>query len=177
MGWVAQEIHDCVEQTLSCVPLKTLLEILDTWVEIEINVPIVFRGPNGVAAGVGAQHSQCFIAWYGAYPGLKVLGPYSFEDALGLLKATIRDPDPIVFLEMSCCEYGESFLFSAKVLDSNFCLPIGKAKVEREGKNVTITTFSKMVSYAIKSGISVDSWNNMNNQEMKDVDVDMVKEL
>ncbi|CAL5441246.1 unnamed protein product [Camellia sinensis] len=65
----------------------------------QVNVPIVFRGPNGAAVGVGAQHSQCFAAWYGTYPGLKVLAPYSFEDACGLLKAAIRDPDSVVFLE------------------------------------------------------------------------------
>ncbi|XP_028091384.1 pyruvate dehydrogenase E1 component subunit beta-1, mitochondrial-like [Camellia sinensis] len=100
----------------------------------QINVPIVFRGPNGAVAGVGAQHSQCFAAWYDACAGLKVLAPYSSEDALELLKATIRDPDPIVFLE------NELF----------FCLPIRKAKVERKGKDVTIITFSRMVGYAIK---------------------------
>ncbi|GMP57509.1 hypothetical protein CsSME_00021573 [Camellia sinensis var. sinensis] len=128
----------------------------------QINVPIVFRGPNGAAAGVGAQHSQCFAAWYGACPGLKVLAPYSSEDARGLLKAAIRDPDPVVFLENELL-YGESFRISAEVLDSSFCLPIGKAKVEREGKDVTITTFSRMVGYAIeaaeilaKEGISAE---------------------
>ncbi|KAI7998931.1 hypothetical protein LOK49_LG10G00706 [Camellia lanceoleosa] len=86
---------------------------------------------------------------YDGYPGLKVLAPYSSEDARGLLKATIRDPEPIVFLENELL-YGESFPISAEVLDSSFCLPIGKAKVEREGKDVTITTFSRMVGYAIK---------------------------
>ncbi|CAL5331863.1 unnamed protein product [Camellia sinensis] len=89
-------------------------------------------------------------ALHGACPGLKVLAPYSSEDARGLLKAPIRDPDPVVFLENELL-YGESFLISAEVLDSSFCLPIGKAKVEREGKDVTITTFSRMVGYAIKA--------------------------
>ncbi|KAI3720464.1 hypothetical protein L6452_21382 [Arctium lappa] len=116
----------------------------------QINVPIVFRGPNGPAAGVGAQHSQCYSAWYGSVPGLKVLVPYSSEDARGLLKAAIRDPDPVVFLENELL-YGESFPISAEALDSNFCLPIGKAKIEREGKDVTITAFSKMVGYALKA--------------------------
>ncbi|KAI7988692.1 hypothetical protein LOK49_LG13G02737 [Camellia lanceoleosa] len=97
----------------------------------QINVPSVFRGPNDAAVGVGAQHSQCLVAWYGACPGLKVLAPYSSEDARGL--------------------YNESFPISTEVLDSSFCLPIGKAKVEREGKDVTITTFSWMVGYAIKA--------------------------
>lgn len=116
----------------------------------QLSVPIVFRGPNGAAAGVGAQHSQCYSAWYASCPGLKVLTPYSSEDARGLLKAAIRDPDPVVFLENELL-YGESFPVSANVLDSNFCLPIGKAKIEREGKHVTITSFSKMVGYALQA--------------------------
>ncbi|KVI05749.1 pyruvate dehydrogenase E1 component subunit beta-1, mitochondrial isoform X4 [Cynara cardunculus var. scolymus] len=116
----------------------------------QINVPIVFRGPNGPAAGVGAQHSQCYGAWYGSVPGLKVLVPYSSEDARGLLKAAIRDPDPVVFLENELL-YGETFPISAEALDSSFCLPIGKAKIEREGKDITITAFSKMVGYALKA--------------------------
>ncbi|KAG7025222.1 Pyruvate dehydrogenase E1 component subunit beta-1, mitochondrial [Cucurbita argyrosperma subsp. argyrosperma] len=116
----------------------------------QISVPIVFRGPNGAAAGVGAQHSQCYAAWYGSCPGLKVLAPYSSEDARGLLKAAIRDPDPVVFLENELL-YGESFPVSAEVLDSSFTAPIGKAKIEREGKDVTITAFSKMVGYALKA--------------------------
>ncbi|GLJ39196.1 hypothetical protein SUGI_0799070 [Cryptomeria japonica] len=128
----------------------------------QISVPIVFRGPNGAAAGVGAQHSQCYAAWYGSCPGLKVLVPYSSEDARGLLKAAIRDPDPVIFLENELL-YGESFPVSAESLDSSFCLPIGKAKVEKEGKDVTITAFSKMVGYALqaaqelaKEGISAE---------------------
>ncbi|CAK9236088.1 unnamed protein product [Sphagnum jensenii] len=127
-----------------------------------INVPIVFRGPNGAAAGVAAQHSQCFAAWYGQVPGLKVLVPYSAEDARGLLKAAIRDPDPVVFLENELM-YGETFPVSSEVLDPSFTLPIGQAKVEREGKDITITAFSKMVGYALKAadelakeGISVE---------------------
>ncbi|XP_020581938.1 pyruvate dehydrogenase E1 component subunit beta-1, mitochondrial-like [Phalaenopsis equestris] len=116
----------------------------------QLSVPIVFRGPNGAAAGVAAQHSQCYSAWYASCPGLKVLTPYSSEDARGLLKAAIRDPDPVVFLENELL-YGESFPVSADVLDSNFCLPIGKAKIEREGKHVTITSFSKMVGYALQA--------------------------
>ncbi|PIA50955.1 hypothetical protein AQUCO_01100046v1 [Aquilegia coerulea] len=128
----------------------------------QISVPIVFRGPNGAAAGVGAQHSQCYAAWFGSCPGLKVLAPYSSEDARGLLKAAIRDPDPVVFLENELL-YGESFPISAEALDSSFALPIGKAKIEREGKDVTIVTYSKMVGYSIqaaeilsKEGISAE---------------------
>ncbi|XP_057249767.1 pyruvate dehydrogenase E1 component subunit beta, mitochondrial-like [Beta vulgaris subsp. vulgaris] len=92
---------------------------------------------------------QCYVAWFGACPGLKVLAPYSAEDARGLLKAAIRDPDPVVFLENELL-YGESFPVADEVLDANFTLPIGKAKVERQGKDVTITSFSKMVGYALK---------------------------
>ncbi|KAH6809856.1 Transketolase family protein [Perilla frutescens var. frutescens] len=114
-----------------------------------ISVPIVFRGPNGVAAGVGAQHSQCYASWYGAIPGLKVLSPYSSEDARGLLKAAIRDPDPVVFLENELL-YGESFPVSEQVLDPGFTVPIGKAKVERGGKDVSIVAFSKMVGFSLK---------------------------
>ncbi|VAI74460.1 unnamed protein product [Triticum turgidum subsp. durum] len=114
----------------------------------QISVPIVFRGPNGAAAGVGAQHSQCYAAWYAHVPGLKVLTPYSAEDARGLLKAAIRDPDPVVFLENELL-YGESFPIKAEVLDSSFSVPIGKAKIEREGKDVTITAFSKMVGVTL----------------------------
>ncbi|KAK6924622.1 Transketolase-like, pyrimidine-binding domain [Dillenia turbinata] len=120
----------------------------------QMSVPIVFRGPNGAAAGVGAQHSQCYAAWYGSCPGLKVLAPYSSEDARGLLKAAIRDPDPVVFLENEIM-YGQSFPVSAEALDSSFCLPIGKAKIEREGKDVTITAFSKMVGFALQAAESL----------------------
>ncbi|PKU66343.1 Pyruvate dehydrogenase E1 component subunit beta-1, mitochondrial [Dendrobium catenatum] len=95
------------------------------------------------------KNRQCYSAWYASCPGLKVLTPYSSEDARGLLKAAIRDPDPVVFLENELL-YGESFPVAADVLDPNFCLPIGKAKIEREGKHVTITSFSKMVGYALQ---------------------------
>ncbi|XP_015158846.1 pyruvate dehydrogenase E1 component subunit beta-1, mitochondrial-like isoform X1 [Solanum tuberosum] len=144
-----------------------------------ISVPIVFRGPNGAALGVGAQHSQhiprpalgrrqsrvwisekflccsklrshCYAPWYGSVPGLKVVAPYSSEDARGLLKAAIRDPDPVVFLENELL-YGESFPVSEEVLDPSFTLPIGKAKIEKEGRDVTITAFSRMVGYALKA--------------------------
>ncbi|KAL2631383.1 hypothetical protein R1flu_016069 [Riccia fluitans] len=90
----------------------------------KIEVPIVFRGPNGAAAGVAAQHSRCFATWYAQCPGLKVLAPYNAEDARGLLKAAIRDPDPDVFLENELM-YGETFTVSDEVLDPSFALPIG----------------------------------------------------
>ncbi|KXZ42127.1 hypothetical protein GPECTOR_199g355 [Gonium pectorale] len=116
----------------------------------QINCPIVFRGPNGAAAGVAAQHSQCFASWYSSVPGLKVLAPYDAEDARGLLKAAIRDPDPVVFLENEIL-YGQAFPVTPQVLDKDFTLPIGKAKVMREGKHVTLVSFSKMVGYCLKA--------------------------
>ncbi|KAG0582988.1 hypothetical protein KC19_3G099900 [Ceratodon purpureus] len=116
----------------------------------KISVPIVFRGPNGAAAGVGAQHSQCFAAWYGSCPGLKVLMPYDAEEARGLLKAAIRDPDPCIFLENELL-YGVEYPMSAASKDKDFTLPIGQAKIMREGKDVTIVTFSRQVEIALKA--------------------------
>ncbi|XP_066913628.1 pyruvate dehydrogenase E1 component subunit beta, mitochondrial-like [Clytia hemisphaerica] len=116
----------------------------------EVNVPIVFRGPNGASAGVAAQHSQCYAAWYGHVPGLKVISPWSAEDCKGLLKAAIRDNDPVVFLENEIM-YGRSFEVDDKVMDPDFILPIGKAKVEREGTDVTIVAHSLGVQKAMES--------------------------
>ncbi len=109
--------------------------------------PIVFRGPNGAAARVAAQHSQEYSTWYGHCPGLKVIAPYSAADAKGLLKAAIRDPNPVVFLENEVL-YGHSF--EVPKLD-DFVVPIGKAKVVRKGSHVTITAFSLMVDRALKA--------------------------
>jgi len=116
----------------------------------DLTCPIVFRGINGVSAGVAAQHSQCFAAWYASCPGLKVITPWNAEDNIGLMRAAIRDNDPVVFLE---CEmmYASEFDVPAHVVDPNFVLPIGKAKVEREGTDVTITAFSKMVGFSLKA--------------------------
>jgi len=113
-------------------------------------VPIVFRGPNGAAAAVAAQHSQCFAAWYGSVPGLKVLSPYDVEDARGLLKAAIRDDNPVVFLENEMM-YGQKFTVNDAVLSKDFLIPLGKAKIQREGKDITITAFSKGVGVALKA--------------------------
>jgi pyruvate dehydrogenase E1 component beta subunit len=113
----------------------------------EMGCSIVFRGPNGAAARVAAQHSQEYSTWYAHCPGLKVIAPYSAADAKGLLKAAIRDPNPIVFLENEVL-YGHSF--EVPELD-DFVLPIGRAKVLREGKDVTIVTFSLMVERALRS--------------------------
>ncbi|MDP2204812.1 MAG: pyruvate dehydrogenase complex E1 component subunit beta [Alphaproteobacteria bacterium] len=113
----------------------------------QLGCPIVFRGPNGVASRVGAQHSQCFASWYAHCPGLKVIAPWSAADAKGLLKAAIRDPNPVVFLENELM-YGQSFDIPA---DPDFILPIGKAKIERAGTDVTITAFSRMVGVALQA--------------------------
>src|SRR5713101_1793289 len=111
----------------------------------QMTCPIVFRGPNGAAARVAAQHSQCYASWYAHCPGLRVLAPWSAADAKGLLKAAIRDPNPVIFLENEIL-YGQSFDVPE---DPDFILPIGKAKIERAGKDVTIVAFSIMVGKAL----------------------------
>ncbi len=125
----------------------------------QMGCPIVFRGPNGAAARVAAQHSQDYSAWYAQIPGLKVVAPYDAADAKGLLKAAIRDPNPIVFLEHEMM-YGLEF----DVPDvEDYVVPIGKAKVRREGTDVTITAHSRMVGFALQAaeklaeeGVSVE---------------------
>jgi pyruvate dehydrogenase E1 component beta subunit len=125
----------------------------------QMTCPIVFRGPNGVAARVAAQHSQCYASWFAHCPGLKVVAPFSGADHKGLLKAAIRDPNPVVFLEHELV-YGESF---AVPEDPEFVVPIGKARVARQGDHVTIAAFSRMVKLALqaaeeleKAGISAE---------------------
>lgn len=113
-------------------------------------VPIVFRGPNGAASGVAAQHSQCFGAWYSHCPGLKVLMPYSSEDAKGLLKSAIRDPDPVVFLEDELL-YGVPFEMSDEAQSPDFLVPIGKAKIERAGTHVTLVCAGKATDTALQA--------------------------
>jgi pyruvate dehydrogenase E1 component beta subunit len=113
----------------------------------QMGCPIVFRGPNGAAARVGAQHSQCYASWYAHVPGLRVLAPWSAADAKGLLKAAIRDPNPVIFLENEIL-YGQQFDVPE---DPDFVLPIGKAKIERPGKDVTIVAFSIMVGKALQA--------------------------
>ncbi|MBX3531089.1 MAG: pyruvate dehydrogenase complex E1 component subunit beta [Rhizobiaceae bacterium] len=113
----------------------------------QMGAPIVFRGPNGAAARVAAQHSQCYAAWYGHIPGLKVVMPYSAADAKGLLKAAIRDPNPVIFLENEIL-YGQSF--DVPKLD-DFTLPIGKARIHKQGKDVTLVSFGIGMTYAVKA--------------------------
>lgn len=115
-----------------------------------MSCPIVFRGPNGNAAGTAAQHSQCFAAWYSSVPGLKVVAPYSAEDAKGLMKAAIRDPNPVMILEHELM-YGVSFPMSDEAQSTDFVIELGKAKIEREGTDVTIVSFSKMVGLGLEA--------------------------
>jgi pyruvate dehydrogenase E1 component beta subunit len=111
----------------------------------KMHCSIVFRGPNGAAARVAAQHSQNYSAWYAHVPGLKVIAPYTAADAKGLLKAAIRDPGPVVFLENEIL-YGQSF--EVPRLD-DFVIPIGKARIARTGSDVTIVSFSRGMAYAL----------------------------
>lgn len=113
----------------------------------QMGCPIVFRGPNGAASRVGAQHSQCYASWYAHCPGLKVVAPYSAADAKGLLKSAIRDPNPVIFLENELL-YGRSFDVP---VDEDFVVPIGQAAVVRTGKDVTITAFSIAVGMALEA--------------------------
>jgi pyruvate dehydrogenase E1 component beta subunit len=125
----------------------------------QMSAPIVFRGPNGIASRVAAQHSQCYASWYAHVPGLKVVAPYSGADFKGLLKSAIRDPNPVIFLEHELV-YGESF---AVPEDPEFLVPIGKARIARAGEHVTIVAFSRMVKLALqaaeeleKAGVSAE---------------------
>ncbi|XP_067934962.1 pyruvate dehydrogenase E1 component subunit beta, mitochondrial-like [Watersipora subatra] len=116
----------------------------------QMPVPVTFRGPNGAAAGVAAQHSQCFAAWYSSCPGLKVISPYSSEDCKGLLKAAIRDPNPVVFLENEIM-YNERMPMTAESMSPDFVLPIGKAKIERAGSHMTLVSHSRYVGFCLEA--------------------------
>jgi pyruvate dehydrogenase E1 component beta subunit len=118
----------------------------------QMGAPMVFRGPSGAAARVGAQHSQCYAAWYSHIPGLKVVMPYTAADAKGLLKAAIRDPNPVIFLENEIL-YGHSF--DVPKMD-DFVLPIGKARIHRVGKDATIVSFGIGMTYAVKAAAELE---------------------
>ncbi|MBN2631731.1 MAG: pyruvate dehydrogenase complex E1 component subunit beta [Rhodobacteraceae bacterium] len=140
----------------------------------QMGSPMVFRGPNGAAARVGAQHSQDYAAWYSAIPGLKVCMPYSAADAKGLLKTAIRDPNPVIFLENEIL-YGRSFEVPT---DPDFTIPLGKASILREGSDVTIVSFSIGLTYALqaaeilaKDGISAEV---VNLRTLRPIDYDTV---
>jgi len=113
----------------------------------QLGAPIVFRGPNGAASRVGAQHSHDYAAWYSNVPGLKVVMPYTAADAKGLLKSSIRDPNPVIFLENEIL-YGQTF--PVPKLD-DFTIPLGKARIHRQGKDVTIVSFGIGMTYALKA--------------------------
>ena len=119
----------------------------------QVKSPIVFRGPNGAASRVGAQHSQCYASWYAHCPGLKVIAPYDAADAKGLLKAAIRDPNPVIFLENELT-YGWSFDVPD---DTDYIVPIGKAAVKKTGKDVTIVAFSICVKWALDAAEKLKS--------------------
>ncbi|KAI0465661.1 transketolase [Xylaria cf. heliscus] len=139
---------------------------------------ITFRGPNGFAAGVAAQHSQDYSAWYGSIPGLKVVAPWSAEDAKGLLKAAIRDPNPVVVLENELM-YGVSFPMSEAAQKDDFVIPFGKAKVERQGKDLTLVSLSRFVGHCMvaaealkkKYGVDVEV---INLRSIKPLDVETI---
>lgn len=139
---------------------------------------ITFRGPNGFAAGVAAQHSQDYSAWYGSIPGLKVLSPWSAEDAKGLLKAAIRDPNPVVFLENELM-YGQTFPMSEAAQKDDFVLPFGKAKIERAGKDLTLVSLSRCVGQSLvaaenlKKNYGVET-EVINLRSVKPLDVDSI---
>ncbi|KAI0384936.1 pyruvate dehydrogenase e1 component beta subunit-like protein [Hypomontagnella monticulosa] len=139
---------------------------------------ITFRGPNGFAAGVAAQHSQDYSAWYGSIPGLKVVSPWSAEDAKGLLKAAIRDPNPVVVLENELM-YGVSFPMSEAAQKDDFVIPFGKAKIERQGKDLTMVSLSRTVGQCMvaaealkkKYGVDVEV---INLRSVKPLDVETI---
>ena len=140
----------------------------------QMGSPIVFRGPNGAAARVAAQHSQDYAAWYAQVPGLRVVQPYSAADAKGLLKTAIRDPNPVVFLENEIL-YGKTF--DVPVMD-DFTIPFGKAKIERSGDDVTIVSFGIGMTYALEAaekiaedGISAEV---INLRTLRPIDYDTV---
>lgn len=144
-----------------------------------IAVPIVFRGPNGAAAGVGAQHSQCYGAWYAHCPGLKVISPYSAEDCHGLLKSAIRDPDPVVFLENEIL-YGQQFEVDDRVMSKDHLIPIGKAKIELAGQHCTVVSHSRGVQTCLEAAKQLQEQNIsievINLRSLRPLDVDTIKE-
>ena len=142
----------------------------------QMGCPIVFRGPNGAASRVAAQHSQCYASWYAHCPGLKVVSPWSSKDAKGLLKSAIRDPDPVIFLENEVM-YGQSFSCPD---DENFTLPIGKANIEKEGNDVTIIAFSIMVGKSLEAAEILQDKNInaevINLRTLRPLDIDTIIE-
>ena len=141
----------------------------------QMGCPIVFRGPNGAASRVAAQHSQCFASWYAHCPGLKVVAPWSASDAKGLLKASIRDPNPVIFLENELL-YGEKF----ELENENEIIPIGKGKILSKGEDVTIVAFSIMVGKALNASKELLNQNISSEvidlRTIKPLDIDIIIE-
>ncbi len=139
----------------------------------QMGCPIVFRGPNGAASRVAAQHSQCFASWYAHCPGLKVVSPWSASDAKGLLKSSIRDPNPVIFLENELL-YGEKF----EVNDIDDLVPLGKANILREGNDITIVAFSIMVGKALEAAEILSNENIscevIDLRTIKPLDIDLI---
>ena len=139
----------------------------------QMGCPIVFRGPNGAASRVAAQHSQCFASWYAHCPGLKVVSPWSASDAKGLLKSSIRDPNPVIFLENELL-YGEKF----EVNEIDDLVPLGKANILREGNDITIVAFSIMVGKALEATETLSNKNIscevIDLRTIKPLDIDLI---
>lgn len=123
----------------------------------QVKCPIVFRGPNGAAARVAAQHSQCYASWYAHVPGLKVIAPYSAADSKGLLKSAVRDPNPIIFLENEIL-YGHKHEVPENI-DNDYIVPIGEANIVRQGSDITITAFSLQVKAALDAAEQLEQYN------------------
>lgn len=145
----------------------------------QVNCPIVFRGPNGAAVGVAAQHSQDFTVWYAHCPGLKVVAPFTSEDAKGLLKSAIRDDNPVVILENEKL-YNEAFPMPDEALKDDFLVPIGKAKIEREGNDITLISHSlgmlatmRAAEQLANEGISAEV---VNLRTLRPLDFDTIKQ-
>jgi len=117
----------------------------------QVKCPIVFRGPNGAASRVGAQHSQCYASWYAHVPGLKVIAPYSAADSKGLLKAAIRDPNPVIFLENEILYGHKHEVPDEKIFNNDYIVPIGQAKILRSGTDITITAYSLQVKHVLEA--------------------------
>ena len=139
----------------------------------QMGCPIVFRGPNGAASRVAAQHSQCFASWYAHCPGLKVVSPWSASDAKGLLKSSIRDPNPVIFLENELL-YGEKF----EVNEIDDLVPLGKANILREGNDITVVAFSIMVGKALQAAETLSNENIscevIDLRTIKPLDIDLI---
>ena len=151
VGAALNGLHPIVEYMTFNFAMQAMDQIINSAAKTlymsggQMGCPIVFRGPNGAASRVAAQHSQCYASWYAHVPGLKVVAPWSSADAKGLLRTAIRDPNPVIFLENEIL-YGHSF--DCPVAE-DFTLPLGKAKIERAGDRVTIVAFGIMVSVAM----------------------------